>query len=607
MQLQRVGDRLMYAALYGYTKGGEYREHLGNVTNIEYTVNERVYDFGSAKIKGVCDFITTNALIYVINTENGKAVSSGFAKNIKPLEGNALSFDGDDFKRILDTDILIDFTGEAYPNFSLQSIFTRVANGVQEARRDGYMSKIALNFILPNDTTDTTVIADYTGQYIIVNALKFLKIYLSYFGYYIKPTYNVATDEITFAFTSVNLDNVTDIKLKDFKHESTSSDIKVNKTVATLTFSPEEFPPVWEDSTLAYFNSQPDSNRAEVVQEAETLPPTTGYSPGFALKVIGQPSWTAASRVDYQASSAKRLRRVIVKADGPCSGVPVEVAMEAVGNPAQYDLNSVIMFSYGIMQEDGSVELCTRVQYQTYLKIVKSTSISYYKLGAVTYSKRPDLPERVYLLGKDNQIYEGYNSIAETNRIYPIVAKIFEAQYLAAAQVNAVYEIVNNRYLENIIIDAEKVAQPVDLAVLGLYNIIRCYDDEGSYKELPISEKTTILNKKENRTEIKLGFKKTLLTEVIKNDVGIPDVIKTSGGGGSSTTIIEQSEPWTGGDAPDPDDHNTWFKPLGEVDELQVQTYTVETEPITVDPPATELTVTAEPATELTLTEENME
>lgn len=589
MQLQRVGDRLMYAALYGYTKDGEYREHLGNVTDIEYTVNERVYDFGSAKIKGVCNFNTTNALIYVINTENGKAVSSGFAKNIKPLEGNELSFDGDDFKRILDTDILIDFTGEAYPDFSLQAIFTRVANGVQEARRDGYMSKVALNFILPNDTTDTTVVADYTGQYIIVNALKFLKIYLSYFGYYIKPTYNVTTDEITFTFTSVNINNVTDIKLKDFKHESTSSDIKVNKTVATLTFSPVEVPPVWEDSTLAYFNSQPDSNRAEV-QEAETLPPTTGYSPGFALKTTSQQSWAEAAYSDYMAA-ANKLTRTITKTDGGCSAVPLLEALEAAGSATQYNAGTVMMFRYNVIQPDGSIVLCTG---DTYLKIVKSPNYSYYKLGTVTYTKRPDLPERVYLLGKDNQIYEGYNSIAEANRIYPIVAKIFEAQYLAAAQVNAVYEIVNNRYLENIIIDAEKVAQPVDLAVLDLYNIIRCYDDEGSYKELPISEKTTILNKKENRTEIKLGFKKTLLTEVIKNDIGMPDVIKTSGGGGSSTTIIEQSEPWTGGDAPDPDDHNTWFKPLGEVDELQVQTYTVETEPITVEPPATELTVTEE-------------
>src|SRR5690554_2605373 len=112
----------MYASIYGYANEGNGRQHLGNIRNIEYTTNTRTYDFSSANIKGSCNFDMKDALIYVINTESGNAISSGFIKNIKKSEGNAISFNCDDFKRILDTDVIIDFTGGLYPNFTLQSM-----------------------------------------------------------------------------------------------------------------------------------------------------------------------------------------------------------------------------------------------------------------------------------------------------------------------------------------------------------------------------------------------------------------------------------------------------------------------------------------------------
>ncbi len=551
----------MYAAIYGYSQDGNKRVHLGNVRNIEYTDDSRTYDFNSAQIKGVCEFEIQEDLIYVINTENGKAISAGFTKNVKKGEGTEITFKGDDFKRILDTDVLIDFTNEIEPSFTLKSIFERVTNAVQASNRDPFISKIPLNFIIPNDLTDTKFIADYTGQYLIVNALKFLKVYMSYYGYFIKPIYSEIDDEITFEFKKSNPNQIVEIKLKDFKHEKTSSDIKVNKTIATIAFTPTEIPPEWEESTFDYFNSQPESNRA-TIEESENLPPTTGYNPGFALRVITQQTWykwVSATATDYNLAPT-RLARHLSAPGGVCAQVPIEEAIENAGNPANYAPGTVISFRYVVFGENQTLEVCP---LQTYIKLsYGGTVTSYYKLGNINYTKRPNLPERVYLLGKDNQIYDGYQSIPENQRIYPIISKMFEAKYLAEAQVNAVYELVNNRYIENIIITQDKINQPLDLAGLELYTMVRVYDDDGEYKDLPISEKTTTHNSKETRTKIKLGFKKTLLTEIIKNDIDESGVVKsTSGGRGGTTTIIEPSDiPLSDEDnEPDPTKNNIWF------------------------------------------------
>ena len=415
---------------------------------------------------------------------------------------------------------------------------------------------------------------------------------MSYYGYFIKPIYSVLEDEITFEFKKSNPNQTVEIKLKDFKHEKTSNDIKVNKTVATIAYKPEELPPEWEESTESYYNSQPESNRA-TIEESENLPPSTGYSPGFALKVITNQSWykwAEATFNDYIISTNK-IRRTIITT-GTCGSVSVEEAIKQAGNPASYSLDTVIEYRKVISHEDGTFEICPFV---TYIKIVYGGLVAaYYKLGPITYKPRPNLPERVYLLGKDNQIYEGYNSIAESNRLYPIVSKIFEAEYLAEAQVNAVYELVNNRYVENIIITQDTIEQPLDLSSLELYTMIRVYDDDGEYKDLPISEKTTLHNTKETRTEIKLGFKKTLLTEIIKNDIGEGEVVKSSGSrGGGTTTIIEPQEPWMGENTPDPNEHDTWFRPIQGDGEMQMLSFNQETEQ-TTDSGPDELEVTTQ-------------
>lgn len=559
----------MYAAIYSYEKENTIRKHLGNIIDINYNVTVRTFEFGDASVTGYFDFDidANNALIYVICDEAGKQQHAGFIKNIKTKE-NRFQFLGDDFKRILDTDILLDYTGQAEPSFKLKDIFNKVANGILSSNRDNFLSHINLQFMLPDDETDTKIIADYTGQYIIVNALKFLKVYLAYFNYYLKTSYDIAQDTIFIEFDKSNFDEIVPIKLKDFIHEKTSNDIKVNKTIATVSFAPARLDPEWEESTEEYYNSQPDSNKASI-HISETMPATSAYSPGFALRVVGSYSWIHATESDYTASTNKITKIIHDGSSSFCSSVTFQEAIEAMGDPSGYAPHTAVFLRKSIVTLDAllmrTIKIC---EFKTYIKLITTgTLMQYYKVGLYNYTKRPALPERVYVLGKDNNIYEGYDSIAKSNRHYPVVSKLYEAEHLSEAQINAVYELVNNRYIENIIITQHNTVDPLDLTGLDLYTMIRVYDDNGNYKDLPISEKTTTYAKCVAKTEIKLGFKKTLLTEIIKNDIGEENVIKQSGGqgsGGGTTVINEEYKIWTEDTAPDPEYYDTWFKPIGE-------------------------------------------
>nr|DAK09841.1 MAG TPA: hypothetical protein [Caudoviricetes sp.] len=137
--------------------------------------------------------------------------------------------------------------------------------------------------------------------------------------------------------------------------------------------------------------------------------------------------------------------------------------------------------------------------------------------GNEIITPRPNsIATKYYYRTKDNRIVEDdeYGNIE--GRIYPVIQKIFEAEYLASSQYDAVYELANARYVDNIILDNNSVIDPIDLSIYKLYTMFHLYIDGKFYKSLPITE----INKKYDatglQTKIKLGFKKIYLTEIIK-------------------------------------------------------------------------------------------
>ena len=134
------------------------------------------------------------------------------------------------------------------------------------------------------------------------------------------------------------------------------------------------------------------------------------------------------------------------------------------------------------------------------------------------YKSRPStIATRYYYRDKDNNIVQSDEKGEIDNRIYPVQTKWFEAEYLADAQFNAVYELANARYVDNIIIDNYVVIDPIDFSIYPLYTKVKLFYEGKLYKTLPISEKITSVKGSGQNTQIKLGFKKILLTEIIKN------------------------------------------------------------------------------------------
>ena len=133
------------------------------------------------------------------------------------------------------------------------------------------------------------------------------------------------------------------------------------------------------------------------------------------------------------------------------------------------------------------------------------------------YKPRPSsIATRYYYRDKDNNIVQSDASGSIGGRIYPVRTKWFESEYLADAQFEAVYELANARYVDNIVIDNNITIDPIDFADYPLYTKVDLYYDGKLYKTLPISEKISTLDSGGENTKIKLGFKKILLTEIIK-------------------------------------------------------------------------------------------
>lgn len=527
----------MYAAIYSYYKDNGKRIHLGNVTNITHKTTRKVFDLNSSSVKGFATFGMDDALICVINEEDGTMLYSGFIKNTKvhsiPL-GSSVEFQVEDFRKILDTDVLLDFSQEISPSHSLQSIFEKVKSSIFNDG-DPIINELNISFSVPEVSLNTKEISDYTGQYFITNGLKFLKVYLSYYRYYLSAKYDVVNDVILFEFRQQPV-NIVEIKLDDFLHEKSSPDIKINKTIATISFSTDDNQsnPQWEDSTESYYDSQEESLKSFVV--GSNPPSPNGYSQGFALAITNELIYEASLESDYDSAKYQANHFVsILDSTCPATAPSFSECKASLGDVNQYQLGTVFRCAY----RTSNYDLC--VGNYTYIKILPGNTISYFKLTNVGHIARPDLPKKIYTLGKNNEIYEGYAPLAE--RILPINQKICEAQYLYEAQINAVYELINNRYVENIIIDETDSDNLALLRRKELFTIVKVYDQDNLHKEIPISEITTNFDGKTNNYKIKLGFKKTLLTEIIKSDIGEEEVVKAKKIAGNSTFFSEVFEP----------------------------------------------------------------
>lgn len=553
---------MAYLVIYGSTKTNGKRDILATIPDVKYKIDRRVFDLGSSTFEGRlvgddADKII-NPIIYTLHQEDGTKIYHGFVKNVQ-IKDNIIKFSGEDLRKILDSDVLLDFS-QGTPDIRLSSIFNKVMEIIQG--RNTY--NINIVYEIMDDFQNTSVVADYTGRYVITKALNFLKVYLSYYSYWISINYNQNNDTIQFKFEK-SIPGAAEIKLKDFVHNSTQNDIKINKTIATIKYQTrEEHDDEWVGSDAVEYNNA--VNKSFV--NADVTPPLANYEIGWIIKLIQGTDWQLATVQEYNAASIKIQRTYFkefggggggagywqsgpqrpstiymfsdIAPSGTCdvnrsAGVAVpdpngfgtdyyhcvggyvpptcpssyptlsEAKSTVIGN---FDEGTVVRVSYRT-----SLETCANY---TYIKL-QYTAIAYYRRVGLVVNPRPDLPEKVYVLGLDNNVYETEAPI--NVRPFPEVISYYEADYLADAQFNAIYYLLSNRWVENIII--EDTLSPMPIQELPLFQMVRVYDELGFYKDLPISEQ----HLENDKISIKLGFKKTSFTAIIKNDIAEPALI----------------------------------------------------------------------------------
>lgn len=371
----------MYIAIYD-----ENKNHIINIDNAVYELTERVYDADSFSTTGKCETDINVAKILVLNDDMGNYMYAAFADSVCP-EDNTRTIKGLDFKTLLDTEILIDYTPVGSFDGKLNAIFAKVTALVVNSP-DVAIQKIPVIIELPTDDTDTTgTFGTLQGTYKITNAYAFLKAYLKFYEYNVQTHYDVATGTIKLSF--VKCSERIAIGLNDFIYNLQTTSDATNKTVATITYSPEKA-------------------KEEKGGDGNVIPPP-----------------------------------------------PIEPRPETI---------------------------------------------------AMVY----------YYRNKDNDIFQSDAMGDITGRLYPVRCKMFESEYLADAQFDAVNELANARYVDNVILDHNKIIDPIDLSSLQLYTKLDLYHDGKFYKTLPVSEKITTADSNGTNIKIKLGFKKILLTEIIK-------------------------------------------------------------------------------------------
>lgn len=540
---------------------------------ITFELNERAYEDDTGSVGGVLDNDIADPFIFEIRDSQEKHVYSGLIKNWK-FKDNYVNFNIVDFRTTLNTDVLIDYSsGDS--DFRVFKVFEKLTAQVSRNSQ-----QFIYEFNYPIDSESTIAVANYSGQYIIVNAQAFLKIYISYYNYVIDKRYDYTRDVLVFTFRKRS-ESITEIRLDDFTHDRTKNDVKTNKVIATIKFQTiYDVDTEWTITDETAFITAPTESKSIII--SDELPPLEGFEKDQVIKLIKNPYLKQISQNEYENLTNRNVIKI------PSSGVEklgIINRTETTGGSRGIELNPYPSTSWSVYPEDAG-QACNfigskrytyhnwnyegRVDYtitticEGYMKNVcpieapnsndisehvyvenypydtgfkveyassdgvscgmfsyfktASENISYYKKGGTIIIPRSSTTAtKTYSLGSDNNVYEG--NAPQSLTIYPIQTKIFENDTLAKAQIDAIYHLVSNRWNENIILN--DIDRPLELSKLFLINMIRVYDTNGTFKDLPISEKSSIYKEGNLLRKVKLGFKKELFTQIYKGDTNV--------------------------------------------------------------------------------------
>jgi hypothetical protein len=495
-----------YIAVYG--RDGT---HISNIQLSKWDITRKVFDLDVSNFEGSCDEDITSGLIFVMNDKYGNKEYSGFMKSIiQDKKTGHVTFKGEDFRKIWDTEIMLNFTDYYDSRYRLWDILfivgTTVVNDASSIYTIDFDYGVASG-VFANDMID---IAYFDGTYIYVNALKFLKTYIALNNVYLSSNYNSLNGNIEFKFISNQQSR--DLRLDDFVFEKATADTKVNHTVARIKFDTNnQGGIVWKNSNQTYYDAQSTENKDEYNGSYGDVPENDYANPstlpvGFALKfntyratsyaprymtdyfvVAAADSVWKSTTEDYYNECESTNKQTIVTTDGQSSLFP------SIWKP-------------NVSADDFNNGYCIKIDPDSF------TFNLYFRVVPNSLALPSKIIEKHYYLGIDNEIHK--DTIDLNNQIYPLNTKYYEDDYLSKSQYNAIWELVNSRFNYSVLLDSKFA--PTDIKQYQLYDMITVYDKNNNNFTLPISE----INYTNTKYIVKLGFKKTYFTDIVKDATG---------------------------------------------------------------------------------------
>ena len=475
------------------------------ITKVKGTINIYAYDFDTIKLTGYTEERPKDAYVFRLNHDDGTEIYSGFVKKLTK-KNNTIELIGRDLREWMDTAIIIDFDSPPDNMYALQllTVLELLQSSDKVALTFGAQFNIALDF------RGISFFGDMTDQIIYMSAWEYLLPYFKYYEYKIDKRFDLTEAQrgnvplrITF---STSYDNY-EIKLKDFAHELKQTDPETNKAIAVMENA--EFGYEWVKQWRRY--------------EWETTQTEWHFT---------TPNNT--STVRYIATGRTRtVYRMVEIFDDPAFGPTptTNVLWHTSPIPPSHPRTNYYWHYTGDTSTQQEYERQERIEVWENVEPIETqwsetqpisddpnyrwdkTGRHQPLVGAITY----------FYLTKDNMIAQGdqsgnYIDTGQTipNRYYPVKAKIFKDQYLFNAQFQAILELCNNRWVDNIWLDSNDPKNPIDLSEVDIMNRFYIYTDDGFYKMLPVSEIELRITEKTLQKRIKLGFRKEKLTDIIR-------------------------------------------------------------------------------------------
>lgn len=518
---------------------------LGNLDDATYEATQEFYSFGKLNAEGY-DFNNTFAandqpMFAYIRAENNNVIYYVINDFIR-MENGKIKVIGSDLKSLLDFDFIFDFTKADRYTKEVMNLISDISIRINV--NNAYDFEFSGSYIEAAEFAHTTIasVINCANRYFIANAYNFIKTIMVLKNTYIVGELEIKTNNkigIRWRAKTITQDNPNEpshvdrhfkFYLPDFNYEKTNQRNAITQATATIAYDVEFYEASFVEITEAEYNAASGRKIQWYVQSLQNFIPTpemfddTLISPLVDGDVFMFESDFRLLKVPAsEAGGMGHKREVIISGTYP-------VYVDGNGKrwinrePAASLFQSEWMTSQTIKQFVQNNHF--RYLINPFFKVIEKSDTLYsgyypvtresleltykmvrgsfkcYKYSSEVITERPVMPEVTYYLGNDNQIYQ--NSIPSDKRIFPAKPKIFEADTLYKSQLNALAEIASSRYPFNYMIK-QAGENPFDLTELRIGD---------SINGIPISE---IKYKNGEVESVRLGFKKMLLTEIIKS------------------------------------------------------------------------------------------